>query len=234
MINAQFFFMCLKTAIANIPTNLILSAATFVISIVLGALMAMARVYKVPVLKRIIPVLLALGKALPTNLVLLVTLIIYTNNFKAITEFFGLDVSIKDVSLNYMAIVALVICELPAISEVIRSGLISVKTGQYEAGYSIGLTKTQTFFVIILPQVIKVIIPPLTNEILVLFKTTALVSVVGVLDIMNSAYVAAGTAYCYLEAYLAASLVFWAIGFLIEVFSRKVEFYFSVGRKVIA
>ena len=60
MINGQFFIMCLKTAIANIPTNLILSTATFVISIVIGALMAMARVYKVPVLYRIIPVLLAL------------------------------------------------------------------------------------------------------------------------------------------------------------------------------
>lgn len=234
MIDAGYFLMCLKAAVSYIPQNIFMSIATLLISTILGTFIAMARAYKVPVLKQVFDILLALCKAFPANLVLLIVYMLYTNNFANITKALHLSISIKDVNLVYVAIVALVICSLSGISEVIRSGLLSVNKGQYEAGYAIGLTKVQTFFHIIMPQVVRAIIPPLTNSILALVKSTALVSVIGVIDIMNGAKIAANMAYCYMEAYIAAALVFWVIGIILERFSRMVEKYFSKSVKSIA
>lgn len=103
------------------------------------------RVYKVPVLKPVMDVLMALSKAFPMNLVLLIFYLIWTTQFSSIAAFFHSQKTIKDVSLMYVAIAALVFCSLVSISEIIRSGLISVDKGQYEAGYASGLTKAQTF-----------------------------------------------------------------------------------------
>ena len=114
-------------------------------------------------------------------------------------------------------------CSLASISEIIRSGLISVDKGQYEAGYASGLTKAQTFFHVIVPQAVRAVIPPLTDDILSLVKGTALVSVIGVSDILTDSINAASAAYFYLEAYVAAALVFWGIGIVLERLSHYVE-----------
>lgn len=95
---------------------------------------------------------MALSKAFPMNLVLLIFYLIWTTQFSSIAAFFHSQKTIKDVSLMYVAIAALVFCSLASISEIIRSGLISVDKGQYEAGYASGLTKAQTFFHVIVPQ----------------------------------------------------------------------------------
>lgn len=233
MIIPEYFFMCLKASISNIPQSFMLSFWTLLFSLIIGALFAMARAYNVPVVGSIAGALMALSKAMPTNLVLIICMLVYNQYFGQIIKSLNLNISIKDVSLNYVAILALVICEIPSVSETIRSGLISVNKGQYEAGYSIGLTKVQTFFIIVLPQVIRVIIPPLTNSILALFKATALVSVIGVFDILNGALVAANYSYCYLEAYIAAALVFWVIGVILEKISIYVEKRFSRSVKIV-
>ena len=163
----------------------------------------MVRVYKVPVLKPVMDVLMALSKAFPMNLVLLIFYLIWTTQFSSI-------------------------------SEIIRSGLLSVDKGQYEAGYASGLTKAQTFFHVIVPQAVRAVIPPLTNDILSLVKGTALVSVIGVSDNLTDSINAASAAYSYLEAYVAATLVFWGIGIVLERLSHYVERKFSKSVKTLA
>ena len=191
-------------------------------------------VYKVPVLKPVMDVLMALSKAFPMNLVLLIFYLIWTTQFSSIAAFFHSQKTIKDVSLMYVAVAALVFCSLASISEIIRSGLISVDKGQYEAGYASGLTKAQTFFHVIVPQAVRAVIPPLTNDILSLVKGTALVSVIGVSDILTDSINAASAAYSYLEAYVAAAMVFWGIGIVLERLSHYVERKFSKSVKTLA
>lgn len=187
-----------------------------------------------PVLKPVMDVLMALSKAFPMNLVLLIFYLIWTTQFSRIAAFFHSQKTIKDVSLMYVAVAALVFCSLASISEIIRSSLISVDKGQYEAGYASGLTKAQTFFHVIVPQAVRAVIPPLTNDILSLVKGTALVSVIGVSDILTDSINAASAAYSYLEAYVAAALVFWDIGIVLERLSHYVERKFSKSVKTLA
>ena len=70
-------------------------------------------------------------------------------------------------------------------AEIFRSGIQSIPAGQYEAAKVLGYTKTQTFFYVILPQVVKRVLLPMTNEIITLIKDTALASTVAVVELMT-------------------------------------------------
>ncbi len=234
MIDMGYFWTCLKAAISYIPQNLFMSLCTLVICVLLGTVIALARVFRVPVAKQVFDVVIALCKAFPANLVLLIVYLLVTNNFAAIMAFFHLNISIQDLNMTVIAIAALVICCLSGISEVIRGGLQAIDKGQYEAGEAMGLTWMQTFLHIIVPQVVRTVVPPLTNSILSLLKATALVSVIGVMDIMNGALIAANQSYSYLEAYIAAALVFWVLGLLLERLSKLVERHFGKSVKDLA
>lgn len=82
------------------------------------------------------------------------------------------------------AAIAFVINYACYFSEIFRGGIESIPKGQYEAGQVLGMTKTQIFFKIVLLQVIKRILPPISNEVMTLIKDTSLARVIGVLDII--------------------------------------------------
>ena len=85
------------------------------------------------------------------------------------------------------AVVAFVLNYSAYFSEIYRGGIESISKGQYEAGQVLGMTKTQIFCKIILLQVIKRIVPPMSNEIITLTKDTSLARVIGVAEIIMSA-----------------------------------------------
>ncbi len=82
------------------------------------------------------------------------------------------------------ALIAFVINYSCYFSEIYRGGIESVSRGQYEAGYVLGMTKTQIFFKIVLLQVIKNIVPPMSNEIITLVKDTSLARIIAVYEII--------------------------------------------------
>ena len=82
------------------------------------------------------------------------------------------------------AIIAFVINYACYFSEIFRGGIESIPKGQYEAGQVLGLTKTQTFFKVVLMQVVKRIIPPMSNEFLTLVKDTSLANTIMVYEII--------------------------------------------------
>ena len=72
-------------------------------------------------------------------------------------------------------------------SEIYRGGIESISKGQYEAGQVLGMTKSQVFFKIVLIQVIKRIVPPMSNEIITLVKDTALIRSVAIIELVMAA-----------------------------------------------
>ena len=99
--------------------------------------------------------------------------------------FLGFKVNLSGRFLS--ALIAFVINYACYFSEIYRGGIESISKGQYEAGYVLGMTKTQIFFKVILKQVIKRIIPPMSNEIITLVKDTALARVISVVEIIRLA-----------------------------------------------
>ena len=98
---------------------------------------------------------------------------------------FGIEITLT--SKFILAVIAFSINYACYFSEIYRGGIESISRGQYEAGYVLGMTKTQIFFQIVLVQVIKRIVPPISNEVITLVKDTALIRSVALVEIVMSA-----------------------------------------------
>jgi polar amino acid transport system permease protein len=90
---------------------------------------------------------------------------------------------IFDISAFTSAVLALSLFEGAYASEIFRAGIVSIHQGQWEAGFSIGLNTYQTYRLIVLPQAIRRILPPLTSQAVSLIKDSALVSTIAIYDL---------------------------------------------------
>jgi len=109
-------------------------------------------------------------------------------------------------------------------TEVFRAAMMAIPKGQWEAAYALGMPPTKTFYRVILPQMWKLALPGLGNLFQVLLKDTALVSVVGLNDLMRQAYVASGSTKEPFTFYLVAALIYLgmsAIATLIAAFLER-------------
>ncbi len=112
------------------------------------------------------------------------------------------------------------------LSEIYRAGIQSIDRGQYEAAQSLGLSPRRTMFGIIIPQTIKRVLPPVSNEAITLVKDTALVSVIGVADLMKNSRGAVNRDVDAM-AYLIAALIYLAFTFLLTLLVTRLERKFS-------
>ena len=106
--------------------------------------------------------------------------------------------------------------------EIYRSGIQSIPRGQYEAAAVLGYSRLQTFIKIVLPQVIKRIIPAMANEIITLVKDTSLAFVLGIGEMFSKAKALAASQVSMVP-YLLAALIYWVINMVIEMILTFVE-----------
>ena len=126
------------------------------------------------------------------------------------------------------AIVAMVINYACYFAEIYRGGIQSIPLGQYEASKVLGFTKSQTFFRIILPQVIKRIIPAMGNEVITLVKDTALVQVLGVAELFHVAQTQSGRTVSVLPLFIAGLFYFimnWGVSKVFDKLEKKLDYY---------
>ena len=113
--------------------------------------------------------------------------------FSNVDKFFYMNYGISDAGRLMAVLIAFVINYACYFSEIYRGGIESISRGQYEAGYVLGLKKSQVFRKIVLKQVIKRIVPPMSNEIITLIKDTALANCITVGEIILQAKELAAT-----------------------------------------
>lgn len=108
-------------------------------------------------------------------------------------------------------------------TELIRSGIMGVDKGQWEAADTLGLSYTQKMSKIILPQAFKRIVPPLVSEFITLIKDTSLLSSIGVVELMKSATTIGSKYYAYLPPLVVASCIYLCMTVTISYFARRLE-----------
>lgn len=126
------------------------------------------------------------------------------------------------------AIVAMVINYAAYFAEIYRGGIQSIPVGQYEAAKVLGFTKVQTFFRIVLPQVVKRIIPAMGNEVITLVKDTALVQVLGVSELFHIAQTQSGRLVSTMPLFIAGIFYFimnWFVSKAFDKVEKKLEYY---------
>ena len=109
------------------------------------------------------------------------------------------------------------------ISETIRSGIEAVSKGQMEAARSLGMSQRQAMFDIILPQAFKNILPALMNEFITLTKESAIVTTIGVMDIMRRSYQVGAENYSFFEPLLIAGLIYYLMVITLTFLGKALE-----------
>ena len=107
-------------------------------------------------------------------------------------------------------------------AEIYRSGIQSIPRGQYEAAAVLGYSRSQTFMKIVLPQVVKRILPAMGNEIITLVKDTSLAFVLGIMEMFSQAKALAASQVSMLP-YLVAVAIYWVLNLIIEMVLTRIE-----------
>lgn len=108
-------------------------------------------------------------------------------------------------------------------SEIIRAAILSIPKVQWEAAYSIGMTRSQALRRIVLPQALRVSIPPLSNSFIGLVKDTSLASLILVTEMFRRAQEIAATNYEFLFVYSLAAIIYWIICFILTLIQGRIE-----------
>jgi polar amino acid transport system permease protein len=106
------------------------------------------------------------------------------------------------------AILAMSVCYGAYMGEIFRAGIQSIPKGQMEAALALGMSRTQALWRVILPQTVKVILPPIGNEFIALLKDSSLVSILAISDLLRRGREYASTTFNYMQAYTIVALIY--------------------------
>ena len=209
--------MELSVMVGALLEGLGLSAWIFVVTLVgslpLGIVVALARMSKFKPLSLIAQFYISILRGTPLMLQLMAFMF-------APYYLFGISM---DTDWKYGACALGFILNYSAyFAEIYRSGLQSIPKGQYEAALVLGYSRSQTFFKIVLPQVIKRIMPSMGNEIITLVKDTSLAFVLGVAEMFSVAKAISASEVSMIP-YALAALIYWVFCLLIEFIIGRVE-----------
>lgn len=192
---------------------------TLLFSLPLGLIVSFGRMSKNLVVNSFIKIYIAIMRGTPLMLQLIVVYFApyYVFGIK-ISQSYRFVATIIAFSINYAAYFA----------EIYRSGIESMPVGQYEAAKVLGFNKAQTFFKIILPQVIKRILPPVTNETITLVKDTSLAFVIAVTEMFTIAKQISAKEANVMPLMVAGAFYFvfnYVVAFIMERIEKKLSYY---------
>lgn len=190
-------------------------AMTLVLAIPLGMVIAVGRLSKLEIIKWITGAYVLVLRGTPLML-------------QIIFIFYGLPMIGVTFDRFPAAIIALVLNYAAYFAEIFRSGIQSIDKGQVEGAHVLGLTSSQTFFRIILPQAFKRILPPVSNEIITLVKDTALVYVVGLDELLKVGNIALNRTSSLMPLVIVGVIYLTFIGLLTKVLAvaeKKFNYY---------
>ncbi|HYD99059.1 MAG TPA: amino acid ABC transporter permease [Alphaproteobacteria bacterium] len=126
-------------------------------------------------------------------------------------------------------ILALSLCYGAYMAEIFRAGIEGVPKGQTEAARALGLRPTLIMRLVVLPQALKLVIPPIGNQFIAMLKDSALVSVMGVWELMFLARTQGRAEFRNLEMLIAAALIYWILSLAFEIGQARLERHFGKG-----
>ncbi len=212
----------------GIGVTIFVTVVAFVLATALGLLLAVCALSRRTALRQAARFYVEVMRGVPILVLLLYVAFVaapaLVAGLNALAEPLGLgEIRTRDVSLMWRAILALALAYAAFIAEVFRAGLLSVDEGQIEAAQALGLTPWQRFRLIVLPQALRTILPPLGNDFVALVKDSSLVSVLGVADITQLGKVYAASSFRFFETYNVVAFLYLTMTIGLSLGLRALE-----------
>jgi len=201
----------------GLPITLILATFGALVAFPFGVFLALGRRSNLPAIKTLCVVYIELIRGVP-----LVSLLFMASVMLPL--FLPQDITINKL---LRAQVAVIMFAAAYLAEVVRGGLQAIPKGQYEAANALGLTYWQGTCFITLPQALRIVIPPLVNTFIGMFKDTSLVVIISIYDLLGAASTTINTEPAWrgfsIEAYLFVAIIYWVFCFSMSKYSQHVE-----------
>jgi len=196
-----------------------LTAASFVIAMVVGAVVALARTSRSVVLQWLSILFIEIGRGTPALVILFVIYFGLPGVFPQL-EFDSFTAAAVGLGLQGGALLA----------EVFRAGIEAIERGQREASLSLGMRPSQTMRYVIAPQAIRIVLPPVGNYAIGLLKDTSIASIIAAPELMLRAKDLASSSFMPMHLYVLAALIYFAMSYPLSIVVRRMEAALARGR----
>lgn len=213
----------------GVPLSIAIAVVGFIIGSIIGLTLSIIRIYKIPILYQLATIYISFFRGIPVLVQIFLAYYGIPLVIRYINQKYSLNIDISGIgAIYFMYLVYSLYCSA-YLSEIFRSAILSIDKGQLEASYSVGMTTTQSLFIIILPQSLLIALPNILNFFIMLIKETSLVFAASVPEIMGIATLEADRSSKFLEVYIIAALIYWVISIVLEkvfgILENKVKKY---------
>lgn len=210
LLNPELAIEAIPVILEGLPYTIALSLIGFLLGTFLGFFVAIFRMSPILPLRWLAMIHVSLMRGIP-----LMVLLFFI--------YFGLPFMGIELDAIAATIVSFTVMSSAYISEIIRSSLAAVDVGQWEAARSLGLRTPTIYRKVIIPQAIRIALPPLSNVLLDMVKSTALTAMITVPEMFNKAKIIGGAKSDYMTVYIVVALMYWMICTLYAIGQDKIE-----------
>ena len=204
--------------------TLYIALLAMVLGIALGIVLAVMRASRNPIASAVAGIYVWFWRATPVVLQLLIM-------------YFGLRQLIEDDLFRdnwtrwRAAVITFGLNEAAYMAEIVRGGILSVESGQMDAAKSLGMTNLQAMRRVILPQAMRVVVPPTGNELIAMLKNTSVAFAIGVVELMNAAKIQAARSFKVMELYTVAAFWYLVLVSIFSLFQAELERALTISER---
>ncbi|GGD67336.1 amino acid ABC transporter permease [Paenibacillus nasutitermitis] len=213
----SYVFEYLIKLLPTLRITLLIVASSILLGIIVGFLVALPRLYKIPVLQRFSQIYISFFRGTP----ILIQLFLFYYGLPEILKLANVDVS--RVPVLYFVILTYSLHGGAYMAEAIRGAVTAVDRGQVEAAYSVGMTGYQAFSRIMLPQALAISIPVFANLVIATLKDTSLAFTLGIMELTGKAQTLGALSQHFIETYISLAIIYFIISILLEKMFNGLE-----------
>lgn len=232
LFDGKLVFTQIPTLLEYLPITIELTLVALIIGWVIGLLLAMIKIKRLPVLSQLAALFVSIVRGTPVIVQLYLTYFGIPIALKYFNYYNGTSYNVNTVPPILFAIIALGLNQSAFDSETIRAAIQSVDKGQVEAAKALGMTGKQILRRVLLPQAVTVALPSLGNSLIALIKGTSLAFTCSVVEMTARGKIIAGNNYRYFEVYCSLAIIYWVLTIIIEWIFKYIEKKMSVPEDV--
>ena len=233
LIVADYDYHTIFTALRRgVFVTLWVTVVAFALAAALGLLVALARVSRFRIMREVATFYVEVVRGIPVLVLLFYVAFVGAPQLVYLWNWvfaWPIDaglfpaLSVRDFDFTWRAITALTVSYSAYLAEIFRAGIEAVPNGHLEAAWSLGLSRRSTIRFIVLPQAIRVVLPPLGNDFVAMIKDSALVSALGVQDITQLGKVYSASTFRFFETYNVVAFLYLVMTLSLSLLVRALE-----------